>query len=103
MEYAASSTDDELGALSGQLQIAGLNTGTVLMAVNRAPYPVLVVLHGGRDELSSSRISTNGPVDSTLRTVSDLKGQMLALTDVNSNSGFECPSCAEAGSWSGTR
>jgi phosphonate transport system substrate-binding protein len=92
VEYVMfTSTDDELRAMrDGKLAVAGLSTGTVRTAVNLAGFvPLASLSPSEHDRFIHTSIIV--PADSNLRTLSDLKGQTLALTDTNSNSGFKAP------------
>jgi phosphonate transport system substrate-binding protein len=95
VEYAMfTSSDDELRAMrDGQLQIAGLNTGNVPTAVNLCGFvPVASLAQADDNRFIHTVIIV--PADSSIHNVSDLKGQMLALTEVGSNSGFKAPMVA---------
>lgn len=95
VEYTMfTSTDDELRALrDGKLQIAGLNTGNVPTAVNLAGFiPVASFAQADGNRFIHTSIIV--PADSPIHSVGDLKGRVLALTVVGSNSGFNAPMVA---------
>jgi phosphonate transport system substrate-binding protein len=89
--FDASSTDAQLRALrDGKLQITTLNTGNVALGVCEAGF---VPVAGWGDANGSSKyqmeimVAANSPV----KTVYDLRGHELTLTDPGSNSGYKAP------------
>ncbi|HTL31302.1 MAG TPA: phosphate/phosphite/phosphonate ABC transporter substrate-binding protein, partial [Tepidisphaeraceae bacterium] len=92
VEYEVfASNDDELRAMrDGKLQIAGLNTGNVSTAVNLCGFiPVATLAQADDNRFIHTAIIV--PSDSPIHSVSDLKGQVLTLTEIGSNSGFKAP------------
>jgi phosphonate transport system substrate-binding protein len=97
VEYAAVDSDqDEAKALramrDGTLQVAGFNTGRVGIAVDACGF-VPVALLGGDAKSAGGKTHTEiiVPADSSIQTLADLKGHILALTDPESNSGYKAP------------
>jgi phosphonate transport system substrate-binding protein len=91
-----STTDDELKAMrDGQVQVAAFSTGTVPTAVDAAGFIPFCSL-GGEAGPSGQRTGDYHVLfivrpDSSIKTLDDLKGRELILTDPNSNSGFKAP------------
>jgi phosphonate transport system substrate-binding protein len=89
--FDAASTDEQLRALrDGKLQITTLNTGNVPLGVCEAGF---VPVAGWGDDKGSSKyqmeivVAANSPI----KTVEDLRGHELTLTDPGSNSGYKAP------------
>lgn len=96
VEYAMlDSEQDETQALralrDGTLHVAGLNTGRLPMAVDACGFVPAAVLAGPDGKASRTHTEIIVPADSPIRTLSDLKGRTLALTDPESNSGYKAP------------
>lgn len=92
VEYALlTSPKDQLKALAdGKLHVTGLNTGSVPAAVNTCGFVPVVKLPTD-DGTGMSKMRIIVPADSDVKTVADLKGRELTLTDAGSNSGFKAP------------
>jgi phosphonate transport system substrate-binding protein len=92
VEYAMlTSAKEQLAALAGgRLHVTGFNTGAVPTAVNRCGFVPVVKLPTD-DGSGMSRMRLIVPADSDVRSVADLRGHELALTDPGSNSGFKAP------------
>lgn len=83
--------NDELRALrDGQLHVAGLNTGSVPIAVDLCGF-VPICKIASLDGVASYETEIIVPADSPIKDVRDLKGRELTLTDAGSNSGFKAP------------
>jgi phosphonate transport system substrate-binding protein len=92
VEYLAfEDQEDQLRALKdGRLHIAGLNTGTVPLAVNACgfvPVSALARADGSFGYTMQIIVPSNSP----LQKVQDLKGQRITFTKPSSNSGFKAP------------
>ena len=74
----------------GRLAIAGLNTGSVPIAVCTAGFLPLVQA-ADADGVTTSHMEIIVPADSPLSRLSDLRGHELTLTQPNSNSGYKAP------------
>lgn len=92
VEYAEfESTEAQLRALrDGSLHFTAFNTGGVPIAVNVAGF-VPVSLLASEENKGFYKMQIIVPADSTIKTVSDLKGKELTLTDASSNSGYKAP------------
>ena len=92
VEYVAyGSVTEQLRAIrAGKLHIAGLNTGSVPMAVCAAGF---VPLCQAADAQGAGvyRVQIIVPAGSPLRRLDDLRGHDLALTEPSSNSGYRTP------------
>jgi phosphonate transport system substrate-binding protein len=89
--FPATTTDEQLVALrDGKLHITALNTGNVPRGVCAAGF---VPFAGLGDDAGSSKYQMEILVrpDSTIRTVEELRGHVLTLTDPGSNSGYKAP------------
>lgn len=85
------SVEAQLKAMrDGKLHVAGLNTGGVPMAVNAAGF-VPVSLLAGDETQGYYKMQIIARADSSIKSLSDLKGKELALTDASSNSGYKAP------------
>ncbi|HEY1629443.1 MAG TPA: phosphate/phosphite/phosphonate ABC transporter substrate-binding protein [Tepidisphaeraceae bacterium] len=85
------SLNDELKAMrDGQLQVAGFNTGAVPMAVDACGFVPMWKLATARGE-ASYRMQIIVPTDSDMRSVDDIRGHELTLTEPGSNSGYKAP------------
>ena len=82
---------DQLIALrDGQLHVTGLNTGRVPIAVNACGFvPVAMLADADGDGKTHTEIIV--PADSPAKSLSDLRGRELTLTDAGSNSGYKAP------------
>ena len=85
------SEPEQLKALrDGALHVTAFNTGRVPIAVNACGFvPVATVPDSTGNGKSHIEIIT--PAGSPLKTLNDLKGRELALTEVGSNSGYKAP------------
>jgi phosphonate transport system substrate-binding protein len=83
--------DDQLTALkNGELQITGLNTGTVPLAVQRDGFVPLCTF--GRDDGSYGyTMQFLVPANSPIKTLADIRGHKVTFTQLDSNSGFKAP------------
>lgn len=83
--------DAALAALaSGELHVAGFNTGNVPRAVNVAGFvPVAAPSTGGQP--AEYRMIIAVPADSDIQTLTDLRGKAIAFTRPGSNSGYKAP------------
>lgn len=76
---------------SGRLHVAGVNTGGNPVAVSCAGF-VPFAMMASKDGSYGYEMEIIVPVDSPLKSPSDLKGKSLAFTSPTSNSGFKAPS-----------
>lgn len=85
------SASEEIRALhDGRLHVCAFNTGNVPRAVNVAGFvPVAAVADAGGNPLIRSLLIARN--DSPVRTLADVKGNTLTVTDAGSNSGFRAP------------
>ncbi len=85
------SGNEEVAALrKGTLHIAGLNTGNVAKAVSVAGFvPLTMLASESGDKVHKSLIIV--PAGSGIKSLKDLKGEELTVTDTGSNSGFRAP------------
>lgn len=92
VEYAHySSVDEQLKALKeGQMHIAGLNTGTVPVAVRQSGFVPLCTF-GQEDGSYGYRMQFLVPADSPIQKVPDIRGHKVTFTRPDSNSGFKAP------------
>jgi phosphonate transport system substrate-binding protein len=92
VEYVAyGSAAEELRAIrSGKLDIAGLNTGSVPMAVCTAGFVPLCQAADAQGA-AEYQMKIIVPSDSTLSSLNDLRGHDLTLTEPSSNSGYRTP------------
>jgi phosphonate transport system substrate-binding protein len=89
--FNATSTDEQLRALrDGKLQITGLNTGNVPVGVCDAGFVPVAAL-GDANGSTKYEMEILVAADSPIKTVSDLRGHELTLTDPGSNSGYKAP------------
>lgn len=92
VEYVpVSSAEEQLrGLRAGELHLTAFNTGNVPRAVNVAGFVPMVIL---ADETGDARHRSLiiVPMKSTAKTLADLKGQELWVTDTGSNSGYRSP------------
>lgn len=85
------STKEQLRAIrEGRLHIAGLNTGSVPIAVNLCGF-VPVGKQPGADGSGAYQMVIVARADGPVRGLEQLRGRELALTDPGSNSGFKAP------------
>jgi phosphonate transport system substrate-binding protein len=83
--------DEELRTLrDGVVQVAGVNTGNIPVAVNQLGF-VPVCNLASEKGVSSYQMLIIVPANSPIQSVSDLKGHEIALTEPGSNSGFKAP------------
>jgi phosphonate transport system substrate-binding protein len=88
--FAAKNSEEQIKAMEeGKLQVTGLNTGAVPLAVNVAGY--IPVCRVPTNEQKGTHIEVIVPASSSITKLSDLKGHELTLTDPNSNSGYKGP------------
>jgi phosphonate transport system substrate-binding protein len=83
--------DDQLAALKkGDLQVTGLNTGTVPVAVQHDGFVPLCTF--GRDDGNFGyTMQFLVPADSKIKTPADIRGHKITFTRLDSNSGFKAP------------
>ncbi len=87
----ATTTDEQLRALrDGKLQITTLNTGNVPLGVCEAGFVPIAAL-GDAKGASKYEMEILVAADSPIKTVSDIRGHELTLTDPGSNSGYKAP------------
>jgi phosphonate transport system substrate-binding protein len=82
--------EDERQAMrDGKLQVAGFNTGDVLLAVNECGY--VPVCAPGRDDGSIATYTSQiiVPAGSQFHVLQDLKGHTITFTDRTSNAGYK--------------
>ena len=85
------SPEEELRALqAGELHVAGINTGNIPTAVNQCGFIPICGLATEKG-VASYQMQIIVPADSPIRTLNDLKGRELTLTEPGSNSGFKAP------------
>ena len=92
VEYLPIATvDEQMKALkAGKLHVAGLNTGTVPLAVDQCGFVPLCTL--GRDDNSFGySMLLIVPAKSPIHDPKDLRGKRIAMKDAMSNSGFKAP------------
>ena len=83
--------DDQLAALKkGELQVTGLNTGTVPSAVQRDGF-VPICTFGRDDGTYGYTMQFLVPAGSPIKTLADVKGHKVTFTRLDSNSGFKAP------------
>jgi phosphonate transport system substrate-binding protein len=88
---AQQSPDDELAELqNGGLHLAGINSGSVPVAVNQCGF-VPLVSFGKDGKLATYTMKIIARSGSGIKQVDDLRGKRLALTDPTSNSGWKAP------------
>ncbi|HEY7089924.1 MAG TPA: phosphate/phosphite/phosphonate ABC transporter substrate-binding protein [Tepidisphaeraceae bacterium] len=89
--HSFTSLNDQLKAMrEGQLHISGFNTGGVPMAVDLCGF-VPVSKLATADGIASYRMQVIVPADSSIRSLDDVKGHELTLTEPGSNSGYKAP------------
>jgi phosphonate transport system substrate-binding protein len=89
--FGATTTDEQLRALrDGKLQITSLNTGNVPVGVCEAGFVPVAAL-GNADGARKYEMEIVVAANSPIKSVSDLKGHELTLTDPGSNSGYKAP------------
>jgi phosphonate transport system substrate-binding protein len=100
VEYlAAKSSDEQIKAMEeGKLQVTGLNTGAVPLAVNVAGF--IPVCRVPTNEDKGTHIEVIVPASSSITKLNDLKGHELTLTEPNSNSGYKGPMVLLRGQYS---
>jgi len=76
---------------SGRLHVAGVNTGSVPVAVNCAGF-VPFTMMAFADNSFGYEMEIIVPAKSSIRTPADLKGKTIAFSAPTSNSGFKAPS-----------
>jgi phosphonate transport system substrate-binding protein len=85
------SVDDQLrGLRDGKIQVAGLNTGAVAVAVDLCGF-VPVARQPGPAGNGFHQVEIIVPAGSPIRSVTDLRDHELALTAVASSSGYRAP------------
>ena len=96
--YTTQSYSAEIEAMrSGRLQIAGISTGPTCFAVNLAGYVPFSLMGTGSDGMGSAngsygyKLQVIVPMDSPIKSISDLKGHKVAHTEESSNSGNQAP------------
>jgi phosphonate transport system substrate-binding protein len=83
--------DEQLAALkSGEMHIAGLNTGTVSTAVRRYGF-VPICTFGQEDGSFGYTMQLLVPADSPIKKPADIRGHKVTFTRLDSNSGFKAP------------
>jgi phosphonate transport system substrate-binding protein len=86
-----SKIEDQLAALkNGELQITGLNTGTVPAAVQHAGFVPLCTF-GREDGSWGYTMQFLVPAGSPIKTLADIRGRKITFTQLDSNSGFKAP------------
>ena len=89
--FDAASSDEQLHALrDGKLNIAALNTGNVPLGVCEAGFVPVAGL-GDANGSSKYQMEIVVAANSPIKTVEDLRGHELTLTDPGSNSGYKAP------------
>jgi phosphonate transport system substrate-binding protein len=76
---------------SGRLHVAGVNVGGNPVAVNCAGF-VPFAMMASKDGSFGYEMEIIVPVDSTIKSPSEIKGSIMAFTSPTSNSGFKAPS-----------
>tara|TARA_B100000945_G_scaffold200845_1_gene161506 strand:+ start:120 stop:1163 length:1044 start_codon:yes stop_codon:yes gene_type:complete len=76
---------------SGRLHIAGVNTGGNPVAVSCAGF-VPFAMMAAADGSFGYEMEIIVPADSSIKSVTDIKGKSMAFTSPTSNSGFKAPS-----------
>ena len=85
------SPEEELRALcEDKLHVAGINTGNIPTAVSQCGFVPVCGLANDKG-FSTYQMQIIVPADSPLKTLDDLKGHELTLTEPGSNSGFKVP------------
>ena len=89
--FAVQNYAAQLEALrAGRLHIAGVNTGSVPMAVNTAGFVPFAIM-AGADGSYGYEMEIITHADSNITSMEDLRGRQLALVSPTSNSGFKAP------------
>nr|WP_067286841.1 phosphate/phosphite/phosphonate ABC transporter substrate-binding protein [Marinobacterium profundum] len=89
--YTVHSNAAEVEAIrSGRLHIAGFSTGPTGYAVNLGGY-VPIAVKGTADSFQGYNLITIVRKDSSIQTMADLKGKLVAHTSASSNSGNLAP------------
>jgi phosphonate transport system substrate-binding protein len=91
VEYLeAKSVEEQIKALAeGKLQVSGLNTGSVPLAVNTCGF--IPVCRIPTNDPAGTHVEIIVPSDSKITRLSELKGHELTLTFPTSNSGYKAP------------
>lgn len=90
--FAVQSYAAQVEALrAGRLHVAGVNTGSVPMAVNTAGFVPFAIM-AGADGSYGYEMEIITHVDSDIRSMEDIRGRQLAFVSPTSNSGFKAPS-----------
>lgn len=76
---------------SGRLHVAGINTGGTPVAVNCAGF-VPFAMMAKNDDSFGYEMEIIVPLNSSIQSPEDIKGQTLTFTSPTSNSGFKAPS-----------
>jgi phosphonate transport system substrate-binding protein len=76
---------------SGRLHVAGVNVGGNPVAVNCAGF-IPFAMMAAKDGSFGYEMEIIVPVDSTIKSPSEIKGSIMAFTSPTSNSGFKAPS-----------
>ena len=85
------SADSQLSAIEeGTLHIAGVNSGSVPLAVNNCGF-VPAFSFGSEDKLATYTMKIIAKADSKIENVGDIRGHRLALNNPTSNSGWKAP------------
>jgi len=88
--FAAKGSDEQIKAMEeGKLQVTGLNTGAVPLAVNVAGF--IPVCRVPTNEEKGTHIEIIVPASSSISKLTDLKDHDLTLTEPNSNTGYKAP------------
>ena len=85
------SADSQLSAIQeGTLHVAGVNSGSVPLAVNNCGF-VPAFSFGSKDQLATYTMKIIAKPDSMIKDVGDIRGHRLALNNPTSNSGWKAP------------
>ncbi len=85
------SSDKQMQALqNGELHLAGINSGSVPLAVNYCGF-VPVCSFGTEDELVTYTMKVIAQPEAKISGLKDVRGKRLALTNPTSNSGWKVP------------
>jgi phosphonate transport system substrate-binding protein len=85
------SVDGQLRAIqNGELHVAGINSGSVPLAVNYCGF-VPMCSFGNNGEIATYTMKIIARSDSTVRKLENIRGRQLALTNPTSNSGWKAP------------
>ena len=85
------SVDSQLRAMQqGELHVAGINSGSVPIAVNYCGF-VPMCTFGNDSKMATYTMKIIARSDSAVRKPEDIRGRQLALTNPTSNSGWKAP------------